>query len=177
MLAEDPMKLSSAIIAVLVLSCSAAFGQTVKLGFLSHDKQTQYCDYEQLTLNKYAVSGTHYPSQPNSVTCFNEPGLNGTMAGLATNFPANSGLPVTGTVATFADNTFDQQGGYMGACGCSEYYVSKLRPSTAQEIQAGVYGWALYTNFGGTAALQNFGFTTKELGNNNANAQRTWDQQ
>jgi len=167
------MKLtSSTIVAVLVLSCIAAFGQTVQLGFLSHDKQTQYCDYEQLTIEKGSVvTGTHFISASGSTTCFNEPGLNGTMAGLETSILASSGLPVTGTVATFADNTYDQQGGYMGACGCSEYYVSKLRPSTPAEIENNVYGWALYTNFGGTAALQNFGFTTKELGNNNENSE------
>jgi hypothetical protein len=91
------------------------------------------------------------------------------------NIPATTGLPITGTVATFADNTYDQQGGYMGACGCSEYYVSKLKPSTVADLQAGRFGWALYTNFGGTAALQNFGFLTKQLGNNNANSAKTFD--
>jgi hypothetical protein len=40
-----------------------------------------------------------------------------------------------------------------------------------------VYGWALYTNFGGTAAIQNFGFTTKQLGNDNANEKKTFDLQ
>jgi len=174
------MKLTAVtILAVLVLCSAAAFGQTtVKLGFLSHDQQTQYCDYVQITYKNFLVTGTHFIAAAGSTTCFNEPGLNGTMAGLATTFPANSGLPVTGSVATFADNTYDQQGGYMGACGCSEYYVSKLRPSTPQEIQNGVFGWALYTNFGGVAALQNFGFTTKELGNNsNPNAADTFDLQ
>jgi len=168
---------SLTIIVLLLLSCSAAFGQTtVKLGFLSHDKQTQYCDYEQLTVGKnLVVTGVHFISAPGSVTCFNEPGFNGVMAGIATNIPPTSGLTVTGTVATFADNTYDQQQGYMGACGCAEYYVSKLRPSTAQEMQDGVFGWALYTNFGGTAALQNFGFTTKQLGNDNANSADTFD--
>ena len=174
------MKLKScAVVTLLVLSCSAAFGQTtVKLGFLSHDKQTQYCDYEKVTVEKSTVvTGVHFISAPGSTTCFNEPGLNGTMAGLQVNIPANSGLPVTGTVATFADNTYDQQGGYMGACGCAEYYVSILRPSTAKEIQNNQYGWALYTNFGGTASLQNYGFTTKELGNDNENSSRTFDLQ
>ena len=169
---------NSIIFAVLVLTCTAAFGQTtVKLGFLSHDQKTQYCDYEQVTVEKsLIVTGVHFVAAPGTQTCFNEPGLNGTMAGIAMNIPATSGLAVTGTVATFADNTYDQGGGYMGACGCSEYYVSKLRPSSAQEIQDGVYGWALYTNFGGTAALQNFGFTTKELGNNaNPNEEKSFE--
>lgn len=171
------MQLTAAsIIAVLILCCTAAFGQTtVKLGFLKHDQQTQYCDYVQITvLKNQVVTGTHFTAAQGSTTCFNED-LNGTMAGLVTTFSASSGLPVTGTVATFADNTYDEQGGYMGACGCSEYYVSKLRPSTAQEIQDGVFGWALYTNFGGVATLQNFGFTTKELGNNNENSADTYD--
>lgn len=171
------MKLtSSTITAVLVLSCTTAFGQkTVNLGFLSHNQQTQYCDYVQITVEKdLVVTGTHFTAQSDSTTCFYEPGLNGIMAGLETTFPASSGLIVTGTVATFADNTYDQQGGYAGACGCAFYYVSKLRPSTPQELQDGVYGWAMYTNFGGTAALQNFGFTTKELGNDNANPDKTF---
>jgi hypothetical protein len=169
------MKLASlSIIAVLVLSGTAAFGQvTVKLGFLSHDKHTQFCDFEQLTVEKnLVVSGVHFAGQSN--TCA---GNNGVMAGLVVNIPASSRLTVTGTVATFADNTFDQQQGFMGACGCAEMYVSRLRPSTAAEVQAGVFGWALYTNFGGTAALQNFGFTTTKLSNNETNQAHTFDLQ
>jgi hypothetical protein len=99
------------------------------------------------------------------------------MAGVVAIIPASSGLTVTGKVATFADNTYDNQQGYMGACQCSEYYVSILRPSTPTEIENNVYGWALYTNFGGTASLQNYGFTTKQLGNNGANSDNTFDLQ
>lgn len=174
------MKLkSSTVIAVLLLSCVAAFGQTVNLGFLNHDKQTQYCDYEQLTVEKggVVVTGTHFPAASGSTTCYSSPGLTGTITGLVTSFPASAGVPVTGTVATFADDTYDRLGGYMGACGCTYYYVSKLRASTPEEIQNNVYGWAAYDNFGGTASLLNFGFTTKQLGNNNENAEATYDQQ
>jgi hypothetical protein len=172
------MKLTSlSIVAVLVLTCTVAFGQTnVKLGFLSHDQQTQYCDFVQITVDKTSiVSGVHYIAATGSETCFNEPGYNGVMAGIVTNIPLTSGPVVTGTVATFADDTYQQQGGYMGTCGCSEYYVTKLRPSTAQEIKDGVYGWALYTNFGGVTTLQNYGFTTKQLGNDNENSADTFD--
>lgn len=167
------MKLTSlTILTLLMLAGSAAFGRTVKLGFLDHDKQTQYCDYEQITVTGSVVTGVHIAG--NSNTCA---GIapNGVVAGLLAHIPANSGLPVTGTVATFADNTYDQQQGYMGACGCAEYYVSKLRPSTPAEIQNNVFGWALYTNFGGTASLTTFGFTTKELSNNNENSKHTFD--
>jgi hypothetical protein len=172
------MKLTSpGLIAVLVLSCAAAFGQTtVKLGFLSHDKQTQYEDWEQLTVEKSTiVTGSH--CLPNTPTGCNFRGTppNGVMAGVVAIIPASSGLTVTGKVATFADNTYDNQQGYMGACQCSEYYVSILRPSTPEEIQNNVFGWALYTNFGGTASLQNFGFTTKQLGNNGENSANTFD--
>ena len=166
------MKLpTSRLMVVLVLSCTAAFGQTVKLGFLNHDKQTQYCDYEQLTVEKsFIVTGVHLIASGGS--CFANTGV---MAGVVANIPATTGLTVTGTVATFADNTYDNQQGYMGACQCSEMYVSKLRPSTSTEIQNNVFGWALYTNFGGTAALQNFDFTTKQLGNNNENQANSFD--
>ncbi len=167
------MKLtSSMVIALLLLSCGAAFGQTThKLGFLSHDKQTQFCDFEQLTVTGSVVSGTHVVTS--SDTCF---GNNGVMAGVVSTISATSGLPVTGTVATFADNTYDQQQGYQGACGCSEFYISKLRAATAAELQAGgPFTWALYTNFGGTAALLNFGFTTTQLGNNETSSANTFD--
>lgn len=164
----------STVIAVLLFSCVAAFGQTIKLGFLDHDKQTQYCDYEQLTIEKagVVVTGTHYTSTSQYGPCYNGP--TGTITGLVTSFSARQGLLVTGTVATFADNTYDQQSGYMGACGCSYYYVSKLRPSTTEEIQNNVYGWALYDNFGGTATLLRYGFTTAQVGNNDENAKATY---
>jgi hypothetical protein len=162
---------TSTILALLVLSCSVAFGQTNrKLGFLSHDQQTQYCDFEQLTVKGSVVTGVHFAGQSN--TCA---GNNGVIAGVVANIPATSGLTVTGMVATFADNTYDQQQGYMGACGCAELYVSKLRASSAADLQAGRFGWALYTNFGGTAALTNFGFLTKQLSNNDANSAHTFD--
>ena len=168
------MKLRSATITVvLILGCAAAFGQTtVQLGFLSHDKQTQFCDFEQLTVEKGSsvVTGVHQIA-PNGLCS----GNSGVMAGVVTNIPATSRLPVTGTVATFADNTYDNQQGYMGACQCAEFYISRLRPSTAAELNAGVFGWTLYTNFGGTAALLRFGFTTKQLGNNGENQAHTFD--
>jgi len=172
------MKLKcSTSVAVLLLSCVAAFGQTVKLGFLDHDQQTQYCDYEQLTVEKggLIVTGTHYPTVFGSTTCFTN-GVTGTITGLVATFTASSGVLVTGKVATFADDTLDELGGFQGACGCTYYYVSKLRASTPEEIQNGVYGYAVYDNFGGTASLLDFGFTTEQLGNNNENSEATYDE-
>jgi hypothetical protein len=150
------VKLRSLIVTVVpLLSCTAVFAQNVQLGFLDHDKQTQYCDYEQLKVekNNVVVTGTHYPSASGSSTCYSSPGLTGTVTGLMTNFPASSGLLVSGKVATFADDTYDRLGGYMGACGCTYYYVSLLRASTQEEIQNNVYGWAEYYN-GQSSALR-----------------------
>jgi hypothetical protein len=50
------MKLTSlSIIALLVLSCTAAFAQTtVKLGFLSHNQQAQFADYRNQQLEPLA---------------------------------------------------------------------------------------------------------------------------
>jgi hypothetical protein len=167
---------SSRLIAVLLLSCTAVFAQTtVKLGFLGHDQKTQYCDYEKLTIEKTTVvTGVHFVSTPESQTCSEPAGdISGAIIGVISDIPASSGLPVTGTVATFADDTLAVQA--VGGCGCAEYYVSILRPSTKEELQNGVFGWVLYVNGLGTPALQNFGFTTKELGNDNANSLHTFD--
>jgi hypothetical protein len=173
----SPMKLKSlSILAVLALGCTAAFGQTtVKLGFLSHDQKTQYCDYEKLAIEKTTlVTGVHFVSTPGSTTCSEAAGdISGALIGVISDIPANSGLPVTGTVVTFADDTLAVQA--VGGCGCAEYYVSILRPSTKEELENGVFGWVLYVNGLGTPALGNFGFTTKELGNDNANSLHTFD--
>ncbi len=137
------MKLTSlSIVAVLVLSCTAAFGQTtVKLGFLSHDQQTQYCDYVQITVEKTSiVSGVHYIAATGSESCFNEPGYNGVMAGIVTNIPLTSGPVVTGTVTTFADDTYQQQGGLYGYMRLLRVLCNQIKTVHC----AGNKGWRIW---------------------------------
>jgi len=157
------LKSSLTIVAILVLGCCSAFGQkTVSLGFLSYDQKTQYCDYEVLTLTAPTAVGVHNIQAPD---CSVED-QNGVMVGVQTTIPATSTLPVTGSVYAFADNTGDAYigsgGGY--ACGCAFLYLSKTTPSTQQQMQDGIYGWAFYYTFGGTQFLGNYGFLTKTLG-------------
>jgi hypothetical protein len=170
--AEDKtLRLKSlAVIALLLLGCSAAFGQkTYSLGFLSYDQKTQYCDYEVLTVNASNVVGVH-----NMYT--NDCGVdpeNGVMVGVQANISAGSGVPVTGAVVTLGDNSGDafisSGGGF--ACGCAFLYVTKLVPATPQQLKdGGPFGWAFYYTFGGEAFLGNYGFLTKQLGGDSKTA-------
>jgi hypothetical protein len=162
---EKTLKLKSlAVIILLLLGCSAAFGQkTYSLGFLSYDEKTQYCDYEVITVNPPNAFGTH-----NTVTgncgVFPE---NGVMVGVQASIASNSGGTVVGPVVILADNegdAFISSGGGF-ACGCTFLYVTKLQPATAQQLKdGGPFGWAFYYTFGGEGVLGNYGFLTKQLG-------------
>jgi hypothetical protein len=161
---EKPLKLKSlAVITLLLLGCSAAFGQkTYNLGFLSYDEKTQYCDYEQITVTPPNASGTH-----NTVTdnCGVDP-ENGVMVGVQANIASGS-APVSGAVVILADNEGDAfiSGGGGFACGCVFLYVTKLQPATEQQLKdGGPFGWAFYYTFGGEGVLGNYGFLTKQLG-------------
>src|SRR5258707_610409 len=48
-----------AVLALLVLGCSAAFAQNYSFGFQSYDGSIQYCDYETLTVSAPYAAGTH----------------------------------------------------------------------------------------------------------------------
>jgi len=151
-------------LALVVLVCSAAFGQkTYSLGFLSYDQKTLYCDYEVVTVTPPNALGVHNTVNNN---CGVDP-ENGVMVGVQATIASNSGAPVTGPVVTLSDNEGDAfiSGGGGFACGCTFLYVTKLKPATAGELKAGgPFGWAFYYTFGGTGYLGNYGFLTKQLG-------------
>lgn len=160
------MKLKSlAVIALVVLGCSTAFGQkTYSLGFLSYDQTTQYCDYEVLTVKPPFAAGVH-----NLAGCVPGNSGDGVMVGVATtNLSAGSGSPVIGNAYAFADNA--PEVGYNGgfACHCAVLYITKLQPTTPKV--GGPYGWALYYSiYPGAEYLGTYGFLTKRLGNSNPN--------
>src|SRR5262249_18060484 len=87
---ESSVKLSRlAVLALLVLGCSVAFGQNFSFGFLSYDGSIQYCDYETLTVSAPYAAGTHV------LTSCGLP-LNGVMVGFKTFIPLSTGQPVVG---------------------------------------------------------------------------------
>jgi len=158
---EKTMKPRSlAIVTLLLLVCSAAFGQkTYSLGFLSYDQKTQYCDYEVLTVNPPNAGGVH--NIQNSCEFYN-----GAMVGLQAKIATDSGAPVTGMVYIMADNSIDAQIDGGGYCGCVLLYVTKTTPATPTQLKAGgPFGWAFYFTLGdGSDYLGNYGFLTRQLG-------------
>ena len=167
MLEEKTVRLKSwAVITLLVLGCSAAFGQS--LGFLSYDKKTQYCDYEVLTVKAPFAAGVH-----NLQGCPGGSSGNGVMVGVATTeLTSASGSPVTGKAYAFADNAVEV--GYNGgfACGCAVLYITKLKAAMPAELKAGdPFGWELYYSiYPGFEYFGTYGFLTKKLGGPNPNA-------
>ncbi len=149
------MKLKSlAVITLLVLGCSAAFGQSFSLGFLSYDMAVQYCDYEVLNYSNPYIAGTH----DLTTACFLP--LNAVMVGFRGDIPISTGAPVTGTVYILADSTFDAQ--YLGVSGCQIDWVTK---ATAYKPRYPAWGWSFYyTCGGGGDYLGNWGYLTKTLG-------------
>ncbi len=148
---ENPLKLKSlAVITLIVLGCSAAFGQTFSLGFRGH-AGTQYCDYEVVKVSAPYAAGTH-----NLTTDCGLP-ADGVMVGFKAYIPVSSGAPVTGTVLEMSDNFIDAS--YQAYTGCQFDWVTKTKASTLR------YGWAVYYSCsGGTEVLFNYGYLTTKLG-------------
>ena len=159
------MKLKSlAVIALLVLGCSAVFGQSYSFGFLSYDKSTQYCDYEVFSVFAPYAWGTH-----NLTTgCGLE--VDGAMVGFKNAIPTYAAVPVSGAIVELADNTFDAE--TLLYTGCQIDWETKTK--TYKQVQ---YGWEFFFNCGGISDyLGNYGYLTTELGaggSNNANATKT----
>ena len=147
------MKLKSlAVITLLVLGCSAAFGQSFSLGFLGYNG-VQYCDYEVVNVSAPFAGGTH-----NLTSVCGLP-VDAVMAGFTAFLNFKSGAKVVGNVVEMADNTFDAS--YQSYSGCQIDWVTKTKPS----VYLYQYGWAIYYSCsGGTDYLLNYGYLTTQLG-------------
>ena len=147
------MKLKSlAVITLLVLGCSAAFGQSFSLGFLGFNG-VQYCDYEVVNVSAPYAGGTH-----NLTSVCGQP-VDAVMVGFKGYIPLTSGAAVVGNVITMADNTFDAS--YEAYTGCQIDWVTKTQPSKLLYH----YGWAIYYSCsGGSDYLLNWGYLTTMLG-------------
>jgi hypothetical protein len=147
------LKLKSlAVITLLVLGCSAAFGQSFSLGFLGFNG-TQYCDYEVVNVSAPYAAGTH------NLTTVCGLALDGVMVGFKAYIPLTSGATVVGNVIEMADNTFDAE--YQAFTGCQIDWVTKTKASKLLFH----YGWAFYYGCsGGQDYLGNYGYLTTMLG-------------
>ena len=147
------MKLKSlAVITLLVLGCSAAFGQSFSLGFLGYNG-VQYCDYEVVNVSSPYAGGTH------NLTSVCGLKADGVMVGFTGYIGFKTGATVVGNVVEMADNTFDAS--YQSYSGCQIDWITKTKPSTLLFH----YGWAIYYSCsGGTDYLLNWGYLTTQLG-------------
>jgi hypothetical protein len=150
---ENPLKLKSlAVITLLVLGCSAAFGQSFSLGFLGFNG-TQYCDYEVVNVSAPYAVGVH------NLTSVCGLKVDAVMVGLQASIPGKSGAIITGNVLEMADNDFDAS--YQTFTGCQIDWVTKTKASTLLFH----YGWAFYyTCSGSSDYLGNYGYLTTMLG-------------
>ena len=147
------MKLKSlAVITLLVLGCSAAFGQSFSLGFLGYNG-VQYCDYEVVNVSAPFAGGTH-----NLTSVCGLP-VDAVMVGFTAFLNFKSGAKVVGNVVEMADNAFDAS--YQSYSGCQIDWVTKTKPSRLLFV----YGWAIYYSCtGGSDYLLNYGYLTTQLG-------------
>lgn len=152
------MKKSLLIIALFALGCTAAYGQSFSLGYLSSDGVTQYCDYETVSVAKPFAAGTHVLT----VGC--QLPYDAAQVGFTSSIPVSTGQPVTGAVVALADQVFDAEFGFFS--GLQAVWVTKTKASTKAQINKGVFGWSFYYDGAGNGSdyLGNWGFLTKQLG-------------
>jgi len=149
---------SLAIIALLVLGCSAAFAQTsYSFGFLSQDAVNEYCNYETFTVG----GGGNFYLQGYDVLSlcpYNTTGVNAAIAGFKLNVPVAAFAPINGSGYVYADQVYDAYSGYY--TGEQWIVLTKTAPT---KLKFGNYSWAGYIGFFGYEFLGNYGFLTNTL--------------
>ena len=152
------MKLKSlAVIAVLVLGCSAAFAQTAySFGFLSSGAVNEYCNYENFVVGG---GGNFYMQGYDVLSACPYSTIGGAaIAGFAINVPIVAFAPVNGKAYVYADQIYDA---YAGAYTGEQWIViTKTAPT---KLKFGNESWAGYIGFFGYEFLGNYGFLTNNI--------------
>jgi len=149
---EIPLTLKSlAVITLLVLGCSAAFGQgSFTLGFTSAGDLNLYCNYEEI---QYGGTNNFYMQGIDNLQngCLGP--YNATIEGVKLVINVLDGAPVTsGPAYVYADNYFDAiSGSYTGA---QLLTITQIKPSKRLLH----YGWVTYYGFDGYEFLYNYGY-------------------
>jgi len=149
---------SVAVIALLLLGCSAAFAQgTFTFGFLTADAQFEYCNYELFItggLADFYLTGYDVldlcpaPANPASP-----------IIGFGIHTPVPALAPVNGSgIYVYADALQDA---YFGAY--TGIQLIALTKTQVSKIRFGNYGWANYAGFGAFSFLNTYGFLTDAL--------------
>jgi len=143
------------VMSLLVLGCSAAFGQGgVVLGFLSSDGTTQYCDYEA-----FLNSPPPYAAGIHVLRVCDDP-YDGTLIGFKGNIPASTKLPVTGgELYLMADSAIDAD------CDCYTGDQAMLVSRVNAASRTPKFGWEYFVNTydAFNEYLVNWGYLTNNI--------------
>jgi hypothetical protein len=149
---------SVAIVVLLMLGCSAAFGQTFSFGFLSSSGLTEFCNYETFTVGG---RGNFYVQGYDVLTVcpYTPPGLTAApINGFGITVPTAAFAPVHGKAYVYSDQIFDAY--YGGYTGEQWTVITKSAPG---KVQFGKADWAGYVGFAGYEFLGNYGFLTSTI--------------
>ncbi len=155
------MKIKSlAVIAILVLGCSAALAQnSYSFGFLSASGVGEYCNYETFVtgghsnfyLQGYDVLSA-CPYEPNA-------GVNASIEGLAISVPTSAFTPLHGKAYVYADQEIDA---YYGAYTGEQWMVvTKTAVNASNNFDN--RNWIGYIGVVGYEFLGNYGFLTTTI--------------
>jgi hypothetical protein len=159
------MKLKNlAIVAVVILGCSAAFAQgSYSFGFLSYTGGFEYCNYEQFTTgNPFGGTDPFFlQGTDNLAACGSL--YNATIEGVAITVPAaaKSGVPkgIQGKGGyVYADNVIDAQ--YLGFSQEQWLVITK---TAVTPVKNNHWSWVGYVSYGGQIFGLNYGFLTTTL--------------
>jgi hypothetical protein len=134
------------VVALFVLGCTAAFGQTFTFGFENYDGSVLYCNYETFTVQDadYLAAGTDNLT----VGCLAP--VDAVMVGVKTAVPAAAGLGQTGKAYGMADSLYDS---YYGFDTQLQWFViSKIKASAKKQGWFGLGAYAGYI-FGSNQGL------------------------
>ena len=146
------MKLNSlAVVILLVLGCSIAFGQTYSFGFADANGNVA-CDFETFTVNAPFAVGTH------NYTTFCGGAADGVLIGFTGALsPKLTGGPVTGPVVMFADNSEDAIDQTYSSCQLE--FVTRTKASLKR------FGWVWYASCGDSVEyIIAWGYLSNQVG-------------
>ncbi len=151
------------VITLVLLGCTSAFAVApTKLGFLSSDMSTLYCNYEEFKTG-VDPDGFIAAGYDNLSQC--GPYLDGVMIGVPTKLPP-SDLPVVGSLYAFADAQIDAycNGERPDGCFTGDQLLT-ITGTVPYNIHAPHFGWeVLYNTYDSFYAyLDNWGYLTSDL--------------
>jgi hypothetical protein len=135
------VKKSLLVIALFVLGCSAAYGQTFTFGFENYDGSVLYCNYETFTLTNAAYLA--YGTDNLTAACGGV--VDAVLVGSKSATPLAAGLGQTGLAYGMADNLYDAI--YQFDTNFQWYVISKTKPSVGRHPKQGWIGFAGYAGY------------------------------